>query len=107
MVFYIILRNLNGDYYTLYLYWNDGGWHWDCHWIENDWGANNPSAVLANLFISPLIFKISEILDPNREEASFQQTHAQNGREIAAEYLAMTDRLLHFIRNGKKINFCC
>ncbi len=54
MVFCIILRNSDGNRYVLYLYWNGGKWNWNYNWLDNDWNANNPSVVLANLFISPL-----------------------------------------------------
>ena len=46
------LRNSNGNRYVLYLYWNDDAWNWNVNWLDNDWNANNPSAVLATLFIS-------------------------------------------------------
>jgi hypothetical protein len=46
------LRNPNGNRYVLYLYWNDGQWNWNYNWLDNDWNARNPSAVLATLFIS-------------------------------------------------------
>ena len=47
------LRNPNGNRYVLYLYWNDGKWQWNYNWLENDWNANNLSALLATLFVSP------------------------------------------------------
>jgi hypothetical protein len=50
---YMFLRNPNGNRYVLYLYWNDGKWNWNVNWLDNDWNANNPSAVLATHFISP------------------------------------------------------
>lgn len=43
-----VLRNSNGNCCVLYLYWFDGGWHWNYDWLENDWNANDPSAVLAS-----------------------------------------------------------
>jgi hypothetical protein len=49
---YTILRNPNGNRYVLYLYWNGGQWNWNYNWLDNDWSAHNPSAVLATLFIS-------------------------------------------------------
>jgi len=52
--FYTFLRNPDGNRYVLYLYWNDGEWNWNYNWLDNDWNSNNPSAVLANLFISKL-----------------------------------------------------
>lgn len=50
----MILRNPNGNRNVLYLYWNDGQWNWNYNWLDNDWDADDPSAVLATLFISPL-----------------------------------------------------
>ena len=52
IIYYTILRNSNGNRYVLYLYWNDGAWNWNVNWLDNDWNANNPSAVLATHFIS-------------------------------------------------------
>ena len=52
VAFYTFLRNPNGNRYVLYLYWNDGQWNWNYNWLENDWNVNNPSAVLATIFIS-------------------------------------------------------
>lgn len=52
-ILYTFLRNPNGNRYALYLYWNDGKWNWNYNWLDNDFDASNPSAVLANLFISP------------------------------------------------------
>jgi hypothetical protein len=49
---YIILRDPNGNRYVLYLYWDGGRWNWNYNWLDNDWNADNPSAVLATLFIS-------------------------------------------------------
>jgi hypothetical protein len=49
---YTILRNPNGNRYVLYLYWNGGKWNWNYNWLDNDHGVGNPSAGLANLFIS-------------------------------------------------------
>jgi len=49
-----ILRSPNGNRYVLYLYFNDGKWNWNYNWLENDFNGNNPSAVLATLFISLL-----------------------------------------------------
>ena len=45
-------RSPNGNRYVLYFYFNDGAWNWNYNWLDNDWNVNNPSAVLANLFIS-------------------------------------------------------
>ena len=52
MICYTILQNSDGNRYVLYLYWNDGAWNWNVNWLDNDWNANNPSAVLATFFIS-------------------------------------------------------
>ncbi len=43
-----ILRNLNDSRYVLFLYWNEGQWSWYCNWLDYDFGADNPSAVLAS-----------------------------------------------------------
>src|SRR3989344_1593815 len=53
MAFHTKLRNPNGNCYVLYLYFSDGRWNWNYNWLDNDFNANNPSAVLATLFISP------------------------------------------------------
>lgn len=43
-----VLRDSSGDRYVLYLYWFDGEWDWYYHWLEDDWNAYDPSAVLAS-----------------------------------------------------------
>ena len=43
-----ILRHPHGRRYVLSLYWSDGEWHWYYYWLDHDWNANNPSAVLAS-----------------------------------------------------------
>ena len=48
-----IVRDPNGNRNSFYLYWNDGKWNWNYNWLDNNRNDNNPSAVLANLFISP------------------------------------------------------
>jgi hypothetical protein len=48
----MFLQNPNGNRYVLYLYWNDGKWNWNYNWLDNNWNVNNPSLVLATLFIS-------------------------------------------------------
>jgi hypothetical protein len=48
-----ILRNSNGNRYILYLYFNDRDWNWNYNWLDNDWNRNNPSALLAILFLLP------------------------------------------------------
>jgi hypothetical protein len=45
-------RNADGNLYVRYLYWNDGRWVSNYNWLDNDWNANNLSAVLATLFTS-------------------------------------------------------
>lgn len=54
----VVLRSPNGNRYTLYLYFNnDGSWNWNYNWLDNDRNADNPSAVLATIFISsPLCY---------------------------------------------------
>ncbi len=52
MASYAILRNPNGNRYVLCLYWSGKAWNWNINWLDNDFNANNPSAVLATLFIS-------------------------------------------------------
>ena len=48
-----LLRNPNGNRHVLYLYRSDdGSWNWNYNWLDNDWNAGNPSAVLATFFIS-------------------------------------------------------
>lgn len=42
-----ILRSPSGDRYVLCLYWNDGAWDWRVLWLDGDWDAGGPSAVLA------------------------------------------------------------
>ena len=54
----IHLRNpSNGNLYVRYLYWNDGELNRNYNWLDNDWNRQNPSASVANLFISlPQLF---------------------------------------------------
>ena len=56
-VFYIFLRNPNGNRYVLYLYLNGREWNWNYNWLDNHWNADNPSASLATLFISLSFFE--------------------------------------------------
>ncbi len=52
----IVLQGPCGFRCVLCLYFKDGKWQWNYNWLENDWNANNPSAVLATLFVSlPLL----------------------------------------------------
>ena len=57
---YTILRSPNGNRYTLYFYFNDGKWNWNYNWLDNDRNANNPSAVLATIFISSPAYLVGE-----------------------------------------------
>ena len=34
--------------YVLSLYWDGGEWRRSCGWLDSNWHANDPSAVLAN-----------------------------------------------------------
>jgi hypothetical protein len=44
-----ILRGPDGRRRVLYFCrHNDGEWFWHCHWLDNDWNADDPSAVLAS-----------------------------------------------------------
>lgn len=43
-----ILRSPDGDRYVLGLDWNGGAWRWDTSWLDNDFDASDPSAVLAS-----------------------------------------------------------
>src|SRR3989344_2815820 len=57
---YTILRSPNGNRYMLYLYFNnDGSWNWNYNWLDNDRNANNPSAVLATIFISSPLCRLA------------------------------------------------
>lgn len=66
-VCHILLRSPNGNRYTLYAYFdNNGAWNWNYNWLDNDRNVNNPSAVLATLFISPPNFWWSFVLRAGR-----------------------------------------
>ena len=43
-----VLRDPDGDRYALCLYWYDGEWYWYYDWLDVDFGASYPSAVLAS-----------------------------------------------------------
>lgn len=43
-----ILRDSRGRRYVLCLCWNDGRWHWNVHWLDDDWSVSLPSAVLVS-----------------------------------------------------------
>ncbi len=52
---YTILRDPNGNRYSLVLYRNDDGtWHSNYTWLDNERNADNHAALLAPRFISPL-----------------------------------------------------
>jgi hypothetical protein len=42
------IRPPHGHRYVLYLSWPAGQWFWGYHWLDLDWVASGPSAVLAN-----------------------------------------------------------
>lgn len=42
-----VLRSSSGGRCVLCLYWSDGKWYWRYYWLELDWDASDPSAVLA------------------------------------------------------------
>ncbi|MBU3925971.1 hypothetical protein KJ763_02290 [Patescibacteria group bacterium] len=44
-----VLQGPGGDRNVLFLYWHDGGWHWDYSWLERAWHIDDPSAVLASI----------------------------------------------------------
>lgn len=43
-----ILLSSRGDRYVLCLYWDGGRWHWYYRWLDHDFSAYDPSAVLAS-----------------------------------------------------------
>lgn len=43
---------------VLDLYWSGSCWNWNYNWLENDWNANKPSAVLVTFFISLLLRRV-------------------------------------------------
>src|SRR3989344_3815866 len=45
--------NAGDNLYVRYLYWNDGAWHRNYNWLDNDFDVQNPAAVSATFFISP------------------------------------------------------
>ncbi len=47
----------NGNLYVRYGYWNEGKVVSNYSWLDNDWDRNNPSASIATLFISPLLWQ--------------------------------------------------
>jgi hypothetical protein len=42
-----VLRDSSGSRCVLCLCWSGGGWSWRYGWLEGDWSASDPSAVLA------------------------------------------------------------
>ena len=73
MAHYTNFRSPDGNRYSLYFYWNadDREWNWNYNWLDNDRGVNNPSALLATLFISlpflreSFVFSVSLLSLPN------------------------------------------
>lgn len=55
-------RDPGGNRYILYLYFNDDRWNWNVNNLVNDFNVNNPSVVLAILFISPSLRRGSFVL---------------------------------------------
>jgi hypothetical protein len=43
-----ILRDSDGLRCVLCLCWHGGRWYWSCYWLDNEWSALDPSAVLAS-----------------------------------------------------------
>jgi hypothetical protein len=43
-----ILQHSGGGRYVLDLFWSDGRWRWRYVWLDVQWDANRPSAVLAS-----------------------------------------------------------
>lgn len=41
-----ILRDSGGDRYVLSLYWGSGEWRSHCYWLDFEWCASDPSAIL-------------------------------------------------------------
>jgi hypothetical protein len=48
------IRNSDGNLYVRYLNWDGKQWNWNYNWLDNDFNGNNPAALLATHFISPL-----------------------------------------------------
>ncbi|MEK9134774.1 MAG: hypothetical protein AAB451_00485 [Patescibacteria group bacterium] len=44
-----VLRDPDGSRCVLYLCWRDGQWRWNYYWLDSDWSASDPSAVLASI----------------------------------------------------------
>ncbi len=42
-----VYRYPGGSCCVLYLYWDDGQWHWSVDWLGSGWNRRRPSAVLA------------------------------------------------------------
>lgn len=43
-----VLQDSFGGRCVLCLYWDDGEWYWFCYWLDSEWDALDPSAVLAS-----------------------------------------------------------
>ena len=48
------IRNSDGNLYVRCLNWNGDRWNWNYNWLDNDFNVDNPAALLATFFISPL-----------------------------------------------------
>lgn len=44
----LTLQNPSGYRYVLCLYWDGSEWHWDYHWLDNDFSTHGRSAVIAS-----------------------------------------------------------
>lgn len=42
-----ILRNSRGDRYTLFLWFDRGGWNWSFNWLDSTFSTSKPSATLS------------------------------------------------------------
>ncbi len=50
-----VYRNSNDNLYVRYLKWDNLHFNWNYKWLNNNFNANEPAALLATLFVSPLI----------------------------------------------------
>ena len=62
---FIQFSDSDGNFYVLYLNWDDARWVRNYNWLDNDWNQHNPSASLATFFIfsSPLFRRGSFVLE--------------------------------------------
>ena len=112
---YTILLNPDGNRNVLYLYWNDGKWNWNYNWLDNDWNANNPSAVLAKDQIGDRVaglnsgaddylikpFSFEELLA--RIRALLRRPQVANGTVLKSGDLALDPANFKVERAGKTI----